>query len=104
MIKYTLLICGLCAGLLQSALAQETRTNNLIIFYDRTQTDADTLIAYAHRQGTTLLYRYNHLNAIAVHVPENSDYRQIRSRFASRKGVLQVSPEQILSLDSTMSK
>ncbi len=74
-------------------------TRNLIIFFDKTVIGADELIAYANRQGGRLLYKYNHFNAIAVRIPPQKDYTQLKSRFVKLNGVLQVNEDQLITLD-----
>ncbi|MCW9699455.1 MULTISPECIES: hypothetical protein [unclassified Avibacterium] len=45
-------------------------TRDFIIFYDRTLTNPQQLITASQKLGTELLYEYQNLNAIAVHIPE----------------------------------
>lgn len=86
----------------QSHMLQQTDdqlTRNLIIFYDREQ-GAAALLAAAQSYGANVIYQYQHLNGIAVAIPEGKEMQDAIRYFERVKGVLQVNQDSILQLQA----
>ena len=86
----------------QSQMLQQTGeqlTRNLIIFYDREQGVA-ALLAAAQSYGANVVYQYQHLNGIAVAIPEGKEMQDAIRYFERVKGVLQVNQDSILQLQA----
>ena len=80
---------------------ESLNTRNLIIFYDDSVISVEQLTQITDQKGTTLLYQYSHLKAIAISVPDSLYYDKIKSELTSTKGILGVEEDQIMHIQST---
>ena len=69
-------------------------SQTLIIFYDKTQTNAETLLNFGKKWQIKMLYDYQNFNAIAILVPNKNDLPDVEKAYQHAKGVLQVNREQ----------
>lgn len=74
----------------QTALSPDT----LIAYYDPQTGDAP-LLAAAQREHAEIVYRYRHINGLALRLPQGHDMEAVAARLRQTSGVLGVERNQI---------
>ena len=79
------------------APAERYSTSTLIIFYDG-EVGKLPLLKAVEDYNATIIYEYNTMNGIAIHLPEGTDVHEAKAHFEKVKGVLQVNLDRIMQL------
>ncbi|WP_150538527.1 hypothetical protein [Actinobacillus vicugnae] len=81
-----------------TAQTEPQYSRNLIVFFDAEMGD-QALLQTVETQGYILLYHYNMLKAIAIHIPDTKSIKAAIRQLVSVKGVIGVNQDQVLELN-----
>lgn len=86
----------------QPAVTEQSQINNgvLIIFYDKSETSVEQLLAQGKKWNIELLYDYKSMSGLAIRIPNKNKIEKIKNFYKQTKGVLSVENDQINQLHS----